>query len=90
VTPGATFTSPPHPDYGVGVWSDDSVKPAVEALDASRGAATLVADILAVLDASPYGYDSIDRELAFWYWAHRLNTPYETLYQAWLNTEVTL
>ena len=74
----------PHPDYGEGVWSDEGVKQRVLSLDPNLPPAQMVDAIMKVMDQ--YGYDSMDRELAFWYFSQVTGNDYNDYYDAWLET----
>ena len=77
---GAAIT--PHPEYSPEAWTTPEVKKDIEALTYTSPEQAVKA-ILAVLD--DHGYDSIDREMAFYDAADKLKVDYEELYQAWLN-----
>jgi hypothetical protein len=74
----------PHPDYGEGVWTAPEVKAEALALDPTQSTDALVASIMEILDR--HGYDSIDRELAFWHYSQVTGRDYEEFYQSWLRS----
>ena len=79
-----TYTGTPHPDYPGMVWSQPSVEgkvlPVIEQAATPKAAADA---IMAVLDS--VGYDSMDREMAFWIASQTKSWDYNDLYDAWLN-----
>lgn len=85
----AYYSGPPHPDYPGMVWSDaDDPNPSIErdvvaAINQSTTPADAVAGIMAVLDNA--GYDSMDREMAFWIASQTKGYDYDDLYDAWMD-----
>lgn len=74
----------PHPEYDYDkAWTAPEVRTEVEALPWKNPGET-VTDIMEILDR--HGYDSIDRELAFWHWSQRTGLPYDRFYNAWLHS----
>ena len=85
VVPGSELFEP-HPEYGVGVWTSDEVKREALGLDASLPVGELVRQVVEVLER--HGYDSIDRELAFWHYSQVTGHEYNDLYDAWLAADL--
>lgn len=71
----------PHPEYGEGVWSDEGVKQRVLSLNPNLPVPELVDAIMREMGDL---YDSIDRELAFWYFSQVTGKDYDDFYNAWL------
>lgn len=76
----------PHPDYPAEVWTEPEVEAETKAFidGAPTDAAVLTDGIMEILNR--HGYDSIDRELAFWYTSQTKGIDYEALYQRWLHS----
>lgn len=72
----------PHPEYGEGVWTTEECKAEALGFDPEQDTVTLVASVMEVLER--HGYDSIDRELAFWHYSQVTGRDYEDFYQAWM------
>lgn len=79
----AVYTGTPHPDYPDMVWSEPRVEGLVlPAIEAATSPAAAAKAIMAVLDE--VGYDSMDREMAFWIASQTKGWDYDTIYDAWL------
>ena len=84
-TAGVLYEGPPHPDYPGMAWSAPGVEGAVMGIiAASNTPADAVKGIMTVLNA--VGYDSMDREMAFWIASQEKGWDYEDLYDQWLKT----
>ena len=78
-----SYSGPPHPDYPGMVWSDPSVEGLVlAAIDGADTPKAAVAAIMQVLDS--VGYDSMDREMAFWIATQLKGWDYDDLYDVWI------
>jgi hypothetical protein len=78
------YTGPPHPDYPNMVWSiPEAEGAALAAIEKSSTSGEAAVNIQAVLEG--VGYDSMDREMAFWIATQTKGWDYEDIYQAWLN-----
>ena len=80
-SPGGAPQIAPHPEYGEGVWSDEGVKQRVLSLDPNLPTPELVDAIMREMGDF---YDSIDRELAFWYFSQVTGNDYDDYYNAWM------
>lgn len=79
------YAGAPHPDYPAMVWSVDSVEALVLAvIEEAATPAAAVAGIMQVLDS--VGYDSIDREMAFWIATQTKGWDYDDLYDVWIGS----
>lgn len=79
----STYTGPAHPDYPNMVWSEPGIEPEVlRVIEAAPDEHHAVAEIMGVLNRA--GYDSMDREMAFWIATQIKGWDYETLYNIWL------
>lgn len=81
---GATrYDGPAHPDYPNMVWSHPQVEALVmrtiQRVETPAAAAT---EIQKLLDR--VGYDSMDREMAFWIASQLKGWEYDDIYDAWL------
>lgn len=85
VVPGSELFEP-HPEYGAGVWTSEECKREALGLDASQPLGQLVKQVVEVLER--HGYDSIDRELAFWHYSQVTGREYNDLYDAWLASDL--
>ncbi len=78
------YSGPPHPEYPNMVWSDPQVEglilAAIEKSSTPGEAAELIAQAV-----NSVGYDSMDREMAFWIATQLKGWEYDDLYNAWLN-----
>jgi hypothetical protein len=80
------YAGPAHPEYPSMVWSTEGVEAAVvAAVKAAKGPDTVGVDIMKVLNT--FGYDSMDREMGFWVATQLRDWDYDTIYDAWLETE---
>lgn len=74
--------TPPHPEYDYeNGWTSPEVRSKVEALPWTGDARDTASKIEGIFEQ--HGYDSIDRELAFWHWSQRTGLPYDDFYEAW-------
>lgn len=79
----ARYTGEPHPDYPGMIWSQPHVEGMVLAvIEKSDSPAVVAKGVMAVLDS--VGYDSMDREMAFWIATQTKGWDYEDIYQAWM------
>jgi hypothetical protein len=77
------YTGAPHPDYPGMVWSTDTVEELVlPVIEAAKTPAEVAAGVMKILDA--VGYDSMDREMAFWIASQTKGWDYDDIYDAWL------
>lgn len=79
------YDGPPHPDYPGMVWSQPEVEGGVMAvIEAASSPEVVVASIMETLKG--FGYDSMDREMAFWIATQVKGWDYEDLYDIWLES----
>lgn len=78
-----TYTGEPHPDYPNMVWTKPEIEGEVlKAVQQAASPAAVAKAIMEILDH--HGYDSMDREMAFWIAAVTRDWDYNTIYDAWL------
>lgn len=78
------YAGTPHPDYPGMVWSAPGIETDVlRVIETAPDVPHAVAEIMGVLNRA--GYDSMDREMAFWIATQIKGWDYDDLYTTWLD-----